>query len=122
MQLPEEHRVHRRTLWDLSQSDERPSMSVTDGSLPTFTKNTALWHRDLGRFLSPRQQLRIMGWPMTPADREAAALPASWPTWPTVEAAAELRPIDVRRLAGDALNFHCIAVVIAAVCIFAERR
>ena len=109
-------------MWDLSQSDERPCCSVKDGSLPTFKRGTALWHRHLRRFLSQQQMIRCMGFPTCAADRTAAALEDAWPLWPAIETAAGLPPNESRHIAGDAVNFHCMCAVLAVVFLFAERR
>ena len=94
---------------------------MADGSLQTLKRNSEIYHRRLKRFLSPRQALRVMGWPMQESDRSSVGLDASWPLWPGVETKASLSRTDVRRFVGDAVNFHCMSLAIATVTLFAEK-
>ena len=112
-ELPPEHRLHRCVILDVSQNAHYGRGCGADGSLPTFLRNTKFWHKTLHRFLSPKQMMRIMGWPMTDADKEAAALRCSWPT-------LRAKKGTLRNMAGDAVNFHCIAAVFVVALIFTE--
>ena len=123
MELPQQHRAHRRDMRDLAQSANQPCLSVKDGSIPTLKRNSTVLHHQLGRFLSPRQALRLMGWPQTAADLEAAALPDFWQTWPDLMAQMPcIRPMDERAFDGDANSFHSAAVLFAVAIFFIEFR
>ncbi len=123
MELPQQHCAHRRDMWDLAQSAYQPRLLVNDGSIPTSKRNSTVLRRHLGRFLSPRQALRLTGCPQTAANLEAAALPDFWQTLPDLMAQMPwIRPMDERAFNGDALNFHSAAIIFAVAILFIEFR
>ena len=92
---------------DLRQSLQRPVHALKDNSLCCLrTTSTSLYLPETKQFLSGRQLLRAMGYPVTKEDARAYGLPP-----PSEDLPACVRNTDLCRMAGNGM---CVANMTAA--------
>lgn len=103
--------------WDLHQNaEERPCTERVDGSLMTLRRNCgAIYVPSLQKFLTPRQLMRMMGWPMLKEDCEALSLPRH------VEMPDSVSDGQLCSMAGNGMFGPCSALTILAAMLWVER-
>lgn len=102
--------------WDLHQNGRRrPCTERVDGSLMTLRRNCgSIWVDSLKKLLTPRQLMRMMGWPMTEKDREALMLP-------DVRMPDSISDTQLCSMAGNGMFGPCSALTIFAAMLYVER-
>ena len=93
----------RADVVDLQQTPNRGRSSLKDGSLPCFTTNSgSLYSRGLNRFLSPKQMMRAMGFPVNKLNLELLGF----------------SPSEIMAMAGNGMSVPCLTAVLLQVILF----
>ncbi len=113
--LPAGHRLKDAPIWDLHQSTKRARGSLRDGSLPTLTLACSSLFRPSRRdFLSPRQALRAMGFPMSAEDCRACDME------PIDFDSLGILPSDLSHMAGNGMHIACVLALMLVAIVFVE--
>ena len=103
--------------WDLHQNPtERPVTERLDGSLMTLRRNCgSIYMVQEKKFLTPRQLLRMMGWPVLEEDSKALGLPH-------VAVPSSISGPQLCSMAGNGMFGPCSALTILAALLWVEKK
>ena len=100
--------LNRCAIVDLSQSGKQPVTLLVDGSLGSLRCNSKLYVQSVKEFLSGKQLMRALGWPVHLSDCETAGLSKR-------QLPEELSNSDLVAMAGNSMFAPCVSLTFLAI-------
>ena len=101
---------------DLSQSGSRPVNELADGSMPCLRTSSNLYLPSSNQFLSGRQLLRAMGFPVQAADARKIGVRQVHLEW------LDLKNKHFSEMAGNGMFMPCVSLAVLAMLLFVQPR